>query len=230
MASKGSTDPERQLSILRKLKALVVVLIFSNLALGVFGFYYLRTVDHKYSDLINRAVPTLNDMQTLTASIMEAMRNINPSLHSNPPQAESTERARAALARARDLRTQILQREWLNDARERKILEQTGDAFDEKAKAVIDLLAAGKLDEATKLREQTVRPAFERYVAATTSAADAYQTQSLKTSSGLTERTLSVSKMMLGFASWPIVILSVVFLVTAALAAIVLFLFDRNLA
>jgi hypothetical protein len=136
---------------------------------------------------------------------------------------------RAAFARDRELRGQILQREWLSDnPRERLVLEETGNAFDQKADEILGLFGAGRNAEAAQGREQALRPAWDRYVAAATNAADLFQTQSLKTSNVFTERTVSISKMMLGLASWPVIALSVFFLITAALAVVVLLLFDRK--
>ena len=197
----------------------------------MFGFYCLRTIDRKYSDLINRTVPTLNELQELTAASMTAMRSTNPNSFGNSSPAEIVQHEQTALAHDRELRTQILQREWLSDnPRERLVLEETGNSFDQKADEILGLFGAGQNAEATQAREQTLRPAWDRYVAATSRAADLFQKQSIKTSNVFTERTLSVSKIMLGLASWPVIALTLFFTVTAALAVVVLLLFDRKVA
>ena len=67
-------------SMLRQLKLLVMVLIISNVALGAYGFYLLRTIDRNYSALIDQSVPILNRLQTLTAGASDAMRSTNPDL------------------------------------------------------------------------------------------------------------------------------------------------------
>src|SRR6202171_613978 len=52
-ALSGPGDPK---STLRRLKFVVVILILSNIALGVYGFCFLRALDRKYSSLISLAV------------------------------------------------------------------------------------------------------------------------------------------------------------------------------
>ena len=95
-------SPQDDRSILRQLKILVMLLLLSNVALGVFAFYFLRGIDRKYSTLIGDIVPTLNDLQGLTVSTNEAMHGTNPAFI---PSAESitvfVQHGREALAQAR---------------------------------------------------------------------------------------------------------------------------------
>jgi hypothetical protein len=230
--SHGS-DADRQMSLLRRLKLLVVVLIVSNMALGLFGFYYLRAIDHKYSELIDRTVPLMDQMQELTAVSAHAMRGTNPAFFSGPAenQRAAAERAREGLDRDAKLRGLLVQTDW-DPTREdeQETLQNAGDTFTKVARQVVDLFSTGRTVEAIKLREESLRPAFERYVAATTEAADLVKAHSLKTSDAFTERTHSISKMMLGLASWPVIALTLFFTVTAALAVVVLLLFDRKVA
>jgi Four helix bundle sensory module for signal transduction len=225
MSNRVFSEPEHEKSIVRQLKIIIVVLVLSNIALGGFGFYFLRAVDRKYSDLIDQAVPTLNDMQTLTAISMEAMRSTNPTLFGESPQSRSerTQAARVALERDRDLRRGILKREWLSrDTEERVDFQSAGEGFSRAAAAVINLLESGKNAAASRQREESLRPAFDRYIAATTKAADVLEAQSLRTSDLFTERTVSLSRIMLGLASWPVMILGIFLLVTAVFIIAVL--------
>jgi hypothetical protein len=225
MSNRGLSAFGDQTLTLRRLKVLVVVLILSNIALGIYGFYFLRAIDRKYSDLIDRAVPTLNDMQTLTMFIGDAMRSTNPTLFGDNPQsrAEMSQRARTALERERDLRNSILKREWLSrDAEERLNFQNAGDTFSQTAAEVISLFESGESAEASRQREQSLRPAFNRYVTATTKAADVLEAESLRTSDILTASTVSTSKIMLGLASWPLMALGAVLLVTAVFIILVL--------
>src|SRR4051794_24997618 len=99
-------------SVVRQLKTLVVVLILSNIALGVFGFYLLRTIDRNYSVLIDQSIPILNGLQTLTAKASEAMRSTNPVLLTEgkvTPDAMAKD-ARAAISRGETVREDILKR------------------------------------------------------------------------------------------------------------------------
>jgi len=217
--------PGDQSATVRRLKMLVVALILSNLATGIFAFYFLRQIDTKYSVLIAEAVPSLNELQTLTAASMDAMRSTNPSLFGDSAEsrAEMAERARAALERDNDLRASALKREWFFiDAGARQNFQDAGEAFSQTAAEVVRLLGTGKKPEASKQREQLLRPAFERYVAATTKAADVLRAESLRTSDKLTARTGNMSNMLLGLASWPVILFCMLLLVTALFVIAVL--------
>jgi hypothetical protein len=221
---------------LRRLKILVILLILSNIALGVFGFCFLRAIDRNYTNLIGRSVPTLNDLQTQTAVSMEAMRSTNPILFSEASanRADLVERARRALERDRVLRGAVLKREWLSAGNvEGRDFREAGEAFAVGATRIITLLDSGDLAEAGRQREKELRPVFDRYVAATTKAADVLEEESLRTSGALTAGTLSTSKIMLGLASWPVMLLGAFLLITAVFVIAVLvkvFLFREETA
>jgi len=225
MPNRVFSGPDNELSILRQLKVLVVVLILSNIALGFLGFYFLRALDRKYSRLIDQAVPTLHQLQTLTAASLDAMRSTNPTLLGDSPQSrtEMLQRARVAIERDRDLRDRALKREWLStETDERLNLETAGETFSRAATEIVSLFESGDRVEASRQREQSVRPAFDRYVAATTKAADALRAQSLRRSDTLTATTGSVSNMLLGLASWPVIILCAFLLITAVFVIVIL--------
>jgi len=225
MSDRVLSEPEHEKSILRQLKIAVVLLVLSNIALGGVSFYFLRAIDRKYSDLIDQAVPTLNDMHTLTALRVEAMRDTSPTLFGDSPQAraEALERARVAIGRERDLRDGILRRIWLSrETEERVNFQNTGERFSRAATEVIGLLESGKTAEANQRREESLRPAFEHYIAATEKAADLLGAQSLRTSDEYTERTLSISKLMLGLGSWPVLIMGIFLMITGVFIMAVL--------
>jgi hypothetical protein len=234
MFNRVFSEPEHEKSMLRQLKVIVVVLVLSNIALGGFAFYFLRAIDRKYSDLIEQAVPTLNDMQTLTAVSGDAMRATNPVFFGETPQSrtEGAQRARVALERDRALRNSILKREWLTrNTDERVDFQNAGEEFTRAAAGVIGLLETGQATDARQRREQSLRPAFNRYVTATTKAADVLEAQSMKTSDLFTARTVSISKMMLGLGSWPVLIMGIFLIITAVFIIAVLlkvFVFGRE--
>jgi len=164
-------------------------------------------------------------MQTLTMFSGDAMHSTNPTLFGNDPQsrAEMSQRARTALERDRELRNSILKREWLSrDTEEWLNFQNTGEAFSRGAAEVIGLLESGESAEATRQREQSLRPAFHRYVMSIDKAADVLEAESLRTSDMLTASTVSISKMMLGLASWPLIALGGFLLMTALFIIVVL--------
>jgi hypothetical protein len=207
---------------------LVVLLVLSNIATGVFSFYLLRKVDARYSELIEKSVPVLNDMQTLTAVAVEIMRGTNPRHYGGTPeeQAKVMQSGRAALERDRAMREKLLTVDWMPiDAVERVELKNAGEAFTREASAVYDHYAAGSHNPASQSREDSLRPAFERYLVALTVASDELEARSLKTSNALTEDTGSFSKIVLGVAGWPLIVLMALLLVTVCFVVVLMFVF-----
>jgi hypothetical protein len=218
--------PDTQRAALRQLKIVVLVLILSNVGLGIFSVYLLRAVDRKYSVLINQTVPSINELQSLTASSIDAMRGTNP-LHfqDSPADASATaQRSRKVIEHERDLRNHAVQREWLVlKPAERMELKETGETFTRESLAVLQLLETGHNAEAVQRRDTSLRPIFDRYVRCLTSTADILEAEGLRTSGHLTEQTGSMSHMMLGVATWPVMVVGLFFLAAMVYVAGVLF-------
>ena len=214
------TSVSDQTGSLRNLKRLVVLLVVSNIAMGIFGVYLLRAVDKRYSELLNRSVPVMNDLQGVTAQSAMAMISIGPTLFNAPAKtrADLLQRAQQAIKQDRDERTRVLANDRLPSFPEGSVaLRQSGDAFTENSLAVLKLFADGKVEEAGRLRAEGVRPAFERYLEEVTKLADVLETESQRTNADYTARTSSLSTVMLGLASWPLVILGGLLILVAVL-------------
>src|SRR5437763_1331288 len=205
-------------SLIRQLRALVILLIVSNIALGAYGFYLLRTIDRNYSILIDQSVPILNGLQTVTAMASDAMRSTNPDLlteYKLEP-AEVANGARAAMRRDKALREELLNRNWLVNAETQRVsVQQAGQTFNRVAAEVINLIEANKAAEANRQREAELRQAYNGYLAATTKAAELLQNKSLETSGNLSVRSGNLARLMLSLGTWPMMILGAFFLFTA---------------
>ncbi|MEY4941254.1 MAG: hypothetical protein RIQ93_2989, partial [Verrucomicrobiota bacterium] len=72
MTKSSLPTPDRR--PLRQLKFLIVALTLSNMGLGLFSFFLLRSLNRDYSQLLGQSVSQLNRFQTLTARSVDAMR------------------------------------------------------------------------------------------------------------------------------------------------------------
>jgi hypothetical protein len=228
MARSGVTSSNEHAATLRQLKLLVVVLVLSNIGLGIFSFYILRRMDRQYSELISRSVPMLSDLQTLTTRAMAAMRATNPGrapLTGERGGALATQ-GRLAVMQDQELRRKVLALEspTVTD-RDRAELQTAGDEFSRRALDVIAQWSTGNMAEAVKARDDTLRPVFDRYIAATTRAADRLEAASLEANTAMSESTGSMSTVVLGLASWPIVLLVCILLLTAIFVLVLMVLF-----
>jgi hypothetical protein len=227
MAKSVSSSISDQASSLRSLKRLVVLLVVSNLALGVFSVYLLRTVDRRYSELVDRSVPVLNDLQTLTALSANVMHRTGTVLLNAPAEkrAAMLRDARTALDQDRDLRNRLFKADWLSSRPEGKLeFKKAGDDFTQVASELLRQATGGQTAEAREFRERSLRPAFERYQSVTTLVADLLEAESQQTNLDYTARTNSLSNLVLGLAGWPLLVfvallLLVVVLVIAMMVA-----------
>lgn len=228
MARPGSSSFSDQNSTVRQLKLLVLVLVLSNIGLGGFSFYLLRTVDRSYTELIDRSLPVLNDLQTLTTRAVKAMRGTNAAVlagrGSVPP--GFIEQARAGFAAERGLREKVLKAQWANrNETEHAEFRVAGENFARIGEEVVMTLGAGRWAEADKVREERLRLAFERYLMAMTKLSDGLEAESGRASSAVSARTGNLANIVLGIASWPVVLLAGLLLLTAIFVLVLMVLF-----
>lgn len=227
MARPATSGFNDQSATVRQLKLLVVLLVLSNVGLGLFSFFLLRAIDRQYSELIGRSVPVLNALQTLTARSMMAMRSTNRANFEAPAASRGgvVQQANVALAEDRDLRNEVLKADWLGTSAERTELQTAGEAFTKLSGEVIAHYSAGRIDEAARVRESDLRAAFDRYISATTKAADVIEADSQRLNDSVSARAGSMAKWLLGLASWPIVALVGLLLLTAIFVVVLMVLF-----
>ena len=104
-------------------------------------------------------------------------------------------------------------------------LQSVGDRFSDSARELIGLLEAGRMSEAARYREDIVRGLFERYVVVITKSADLVQDESLRLSGSLTDNTDHMSNLVLGIASWPVLLLGGLLVLTAGFVVVLMILF-----
>jgi hypothetical protein len=176
---------------------------------------------------LNRSVPVLNDMQELTVRIVQAMRATNPAqIQGVVAESEMRARGQKSLAQERVLRERILASEWVASAdAERKELEIAANDFIRIATDVLNKFIAGDTTEATQLRDEHLRPAFDRYLFVVTRTSDVIESDSRQANSVATARTGNLSTVVLGIASWPLFLVAGVLLMTAIFVLLLMVLF-----
>lgn len=216
--SRSASHPNDHASSLRNLQLLVVVLVVSNILIGILSVYLLRSVDRRYSELVGRTVPALNDLRELMTRTVEAMRSTNP-MNFRAPNGRTDEALRNVhrkLDSARTFQTITLKDDQLSadKALGRSILE-TGTEFEQAGAAILRLYDEGRIGEVAPIRDEKFLPAFDRYVAAIGAAADAIEATSLAASQEYSTKTSRLSTVVMGVASWPVVIVVVLLVLTA---------------
>lgn len=226
--SASASGPHDYSATLRQLKALVLILVLSNVGLGVFAFYLLRTTDERYSTLLGRTLPVINDFRELTAHLADAMRATGTPLLNAPEsqRAEMVKRARATIQKHRQFRTTVLSDEIPPGAPDfRAKVARQGESFDQFSEEVIALASDGKVKEASDLRNLRLRGLFDEYVGVIGEAAEGIEGATLKANTEMSARVGSLSAVMLGLAGWPVILLFALLVLTAIFVLILMVLF-----
>ena len=224
-AYPGSPD---HAATLRRMNFLVVLLVLSNIATGLFSVYLLRKVDDRYTELIGQSVPALNDLRELMSDTVAAMRSTNPRnfVGASVKPAESQQAMRQRLAVEEMFRGEVLKASGFGVVpQDRAAIETTGAEFGRVAEELFRLYAAGNAAEATRLRDEKLLPVFDHYVAAIGKAADVIETRSLTASSDYTARTHSLTAVVLGVAGWPLIVMIGLLLLTVCFVVVLMFVF-----
>lgn len=228
MASSASLDRRDHSSSVRNLKLLVVILLCSNVGLGVLSFFLLRAVDERYSDLLDHTVPLLNDLQTLTAKSVDAMRGTNPEEIEKNPGSRSVVvgNGRAGVANDRALREKALARQWPAElAGGHDEVQRAGEQFTRLCEEVLGLQAAGNREGARQARDERLRPAFDRYLVVLTKTADLVEEHSGRTNDQYSGKTGNFSKIVLGLGSWPVLAVIALLVFTVAFVGVLMLAF-----
>jgi hypothetical protein len=226
--SASFTSAHDQSATLRQLKMLVVLLVISNVGLGVFAFYLLRSTDARYSEVLSRSIPALSDLRGVSFRLTDLMRSTSlPLLTSTEEQRpQAIHRAQAAIATDRELREKLLLETWLVGlGGNRYAIQHAGDKVDAIATRVIEIVQTGNIGEATKFRDQTLRPAFDEYLESIGKAADTVEDASLKANDDISARITSMSAVVLGIAGWPVIVLVALLVLTAVFVVVLMVLF-----
>ncbi|MEY2880370.1 MAG: hypothetical protein RLZZ15_2750 [Verrucomicrobiota bacterium] len=226
MSKPSLPETPDSLIALRRMKLLIVLLIITNLGTGIYGAYLLRDVDRRYSELIDKSVPPLNDLRELLADVTGAMLATNPAHFGTAPadNAAPLRRLRTAVATEQEFRAGALAGLAPQPAT-RDALQAAGAAFDQTAGELAALYAAGDKAAAATRRDQQLRPAFDAYLAAIAKAADGVETRSLALSRDYTADTRRFSTIVLGAASWPVFALLGLVVFVVALLLVLVFVF-----
>lgn len=187
---------------------LVVGLLASNLAVGVLSLYFLNSISRRYATLLDRSVPLLNNLRTLTRELSAvqryARRVVDPD---NEPAwklllQQMDETGNTARARALDISAMDL----LHDTRHVAAIRQLSQDYDDKADRLLELIHAGRFTEANRYNTEVLRPAYDNYMRALDSAAYYVERQGNDLRASYAADSKLFSGLLLLFAGWPVLV------------------------
>lgn len=211
---------------------LMIGLLVSNLAVGLLSLYVLRNVNQRYTHLLDRSVPTLNGLRTLSRELSAvqrlARRIVDPDNERSwadlMPQME--ESSNLAQIHARDM----ARAEAFADTPLRGAIERYARDYDEKVDAFLALARAKKLEDANRYNTDVLRPFHDSYQNALDDAADHVQQQGRDLRDRYAEDSRFFSSLLLAFAGWPLLAgLAAVFVMAVLIVGLLVSVFAPGL-
>jgi len=185
---------------------LMIGLLVSNLAVGLLSLYVLRNVNQRYTHLLDRSVPTLNGLRTLSRELSAVQRLARRIVDPDNERAWSDllpqmdDSSNLAQVHARDM----ARAEAFADTPLRAAIERYSREYDEKVDAFLALARAKKLDEANRYNTDILRPFHDTFQNTLDDAADHVQQQGRDLSDRYAEDSRFFSSLLLAFAGWPL--------------------------
>lgn len=206
---------------------LVVGLLASNLAVGVLSLYSLNSISERYASLLDRSVPLINSLRTLTRELSAVQRNARRVIDPESEPAwrqllqQMDETSNLARARAMDVSGMDL----LRDTHHVAAIRQVSKDYDEKADRFLRLIREGKFAEASTYNAEMLRPAYDNYMRTLDSAAYYVERQGNYLRASYAEDSRLFSGLLLAFAGWPVLVallggLLLLLLVTALIVSV----------
>ena len=229
MSSSGLPAARSQPNSARSLKLVIAALIVSNILMGTVSVMLLRSLDRRYTEVINRTVPALNDLRALSAETFATFRALGTNALFNAPPAKQVDalaQAGKALEKKKSVLASVVASEpFAQKPAPASDLREKAARFNAAAEELMRLFGAGKVTEANQWRENSLRPAFDAYLESIAGAADEVESAGLKDSDATTVKMESFSKIMIGLAGWPFLVIGGLLLVTGLFVLVLMVAF-----
>ena len=214
----------------QQLKLLVLVLVLSNIILGLLSVFLLRSLNRDYSLLIDDSVPTMNHIRSIGKEANETFRAVIMGLVNDDPAvcAMAIQRAQHALEsekknRARVFSASILQEKPALLAE----LRQTGEAYEQMAASLISRITPNTTTEDERIRINQIQQTVDHYSIVVGKALDFVESHS-RTANGTYSKSVRLrSALMIVLASWPVLVAGLVVTLTVVVVSILLLLFKQ---
>ncbi|MBI2513624.1 MAG: MCP four helix bundle domain-containing protein [Opitutae bacterium] len=211
---------------------LMIGLLASNLAVGLLSLYVLRNVNQRYAHLLDRSVPTLNGLRTLSRELSAVQRLARRIVDPDNENAwadllpQMDESSNLAQVHARD----VARVEAFAETPLRGTIERYSREYDEKVDTFLALARARKLEDANRYNTDVLRPFHDSYQNALDDAADHVQQQGRDLRDRYAEDSRFFSSLLLAFAGWPLLAgLAAVFVMAVLIVGLLVSVFAPGL-
>jgi hypothetical protein len=223
-------ETQRRIVTLRRMQLLVALLVFSNLFVGFYSIHLIRRTDREYSGLIDESVPVISETRHAGQQAGFAYRSIVAGLVTRDPLRCSAmlQRAKSSLANAREIRAHDLRDSFFQEypalADEFKA---SGEAFEAAATDMLPRMFPENSADAERERMDRLLSLYERHVASVEKIVTAAVSRAETTSDLYSNENQGQARIVMGLASWPLLVLGFGIAVAASMAIFMLFVFRR---
>lgn len=185
---------------------LMIGLLISNLVVGGLSLYFLHAVDERYSSLLDRSVPVLNDLRTLTRELSAvqrlARRTVDPD--NEPAWAELPPQMKSISRQARSHADGISTTEPFRNTRHATALGRMSHEYDERVDQFLALVRDRRFADANRFNTEILRVTYDNYQLVIDDAADHVQQEGRDLRDRYAEDSKLFGGLVLAFASWPV--------------------------
>ena len=184
----------------------LVALLFSNLVLGILSFVFIRDIDQRYGQLLDRSLPLLNEVRSLSWEITLVQRSIN-----RYPQYDAAGRIallatrQKAMVHATELLTSLRSRDQANhlvDPLQRLVNEQL--KIMSASEQWFSRIQAGNLAMAQQINVTAVQPAYERHARIIEEVAMLIEKNGTDMNNAFSADAQRSGAIVLAIATWPL--------------------------
>lgn len=208
------TSPSLEISLtVRRLKRLVMLLVFLCLVMGGFCGYLLHAMDRDYNAMVQRSITAMNLLHKLTKSSLGTQRAVLAGLVAGrlDNREEIVKSIGRSLADGRDAR-QELRLSGVLDGPPNAFTAIESDARDYEAAVAeyLKLLAADRIDEANLVRHDKARVALNHYLDSIEKASHQLEADGLQAGEDYSDEVHRNSAVVLGLAGLPALFVAVI--------------------
>lgn len=198
---------------------LILALLASNLLVGVFSLFFLRSLEERYAELFDRSVPLINNLRTLTrelGSVQRMARRISDPQNETgwaellPQMASDSDKARRHVV-------EISAMDLIRTSGNIAGMLRTSEDYDRKVREFLALASAQKIAQANEYNIAVLRPAYDELMDSLDAVANSAEKEGNDLRARYAEESRWFGGFLLAFAGWPLLAAAVLIIVMGVL-------------
>ena len=216
--------------LIRRLKLALLIMVVSNLTLGCFSVYLLRTLDAGYSGLLDHSLPLMTGLRQLTKETVSMQRHVLGSLVAQDPvqRADANAKLKESTEKQHRLLDNLLRSPEFAARPELSVaLRRVAQTYETGLVSFDRELKAGNWKAADQVRNEILRPTIASYLSLIDQAAVAVEASSQSINDEYSDRVRTNSTILLGLASWPLMVAGIITFVVAVIVGVLVFVYRQ---